>query len=315
MNDKPVELIHQPVMLERVRELLGPALSRPQATYLDCTLGLGGHAAALLEDHPGLRVIGIDRDRAALELAAARLGTGEFRNTTYDHLDEVLESAGITHVDGILMDLGLSSLQIDDPGRGFSYLADGPLDMRMSRDEPLTAADLLGEVSAPTLAKMLRSLGGEVNAARIAQAIKAAGPVATTGELVSVIDGAVPPHLRGNGHGAKRTFQALRIQLNRELLLLEQALPKALSALVPGGRLVVLAFHSGEDRLVKAAFAKAASDRAPAGLPQVPPELEATHELLTRGAEKAGAKEIKANPRAASVRLRAIQRRAVGKVA
>ena len=307
---------HVPVMCVRIVELLAPALDAPGATYVDCTLGLGGHAEAILTARPGARLIGIDRDRHALDAAAARLAPFGDRvrlfRARYDELPEVLAEAGRPHVQAILADLGLSSMQIDRPERGFAYRVDAPLDMRMDDTQARTAADLVNAASAAELTTILRRYGDERFADRIARRIvaeRAGEPFSTSARLVRVIESAIPMAARRTGgHPAKRTFQALRIAVNDELAALAGLLPAAIDALAPGGRLAVLAYHSGEDRLVKRALRDAATDRAPRGLPAVPAELRARLVLLTRGAERPGTDETEDNPRAGSARLRAAER-------
>ena len=313
MRTMDTTIDHVPVMLDRIVALLSPPLGADGAVLVDATLGLGGHAAALLEACPPARLIGIDRDREALERAVARLEPYRERVTlveaVFDELPDVLAEAGTPRVQAILMDLGLSSLQIDDVDRGFAYAADGPLDMRMSPGQGRTAADLANTLPEGDLARLLRDFGDEPDAWRVARAIVAGRPFARTGELAAVIAAAVPAGKRARGgHPAKRAFQALRIAVNGELDALATALPAALDALAPGGRLAVLAYHSGEDRLVKQAFARATSDRVPPGVPEVPPSWRATHTPLTRGAERPTADEVAANPRAASARLRAVEK-------
>lgn len=308
--------VHLPVLRDRIVDLLGPALSEPGSIYLDCTLGLGGHAAAVLDACPQARLIGIDRDPAALELAAAtldRFGSRvELHQAIYHELGDVLARERVPSVQAICMDLGLSSLQIDTTERGFAYATDAPLDMRMDPGQELTAATLVNNQDARALARLLRNLGDERFADRIARRIVAAReshPITTSAELVRIIIDAIPMAARySGGHPAKRTFQALRIAVNDELTSLADALPAALEALSPGGRLAVLAYHSGEDRLVKRTFAHAATDHVPPGLPAVPEALKARFHLLTRGAERPEEAETAMNPRAASARLRAIAR-------
>jgi len=308
---KQVAAVHVPVMLHRVVELLSPALTGvPDPVLVDATLGLGGHAAALLDACPAARLIGIDRDPDALALAAVRLAPfGERVRLVEAVFDELPEVLGTVRAAAILMDLGLSSLQIDDLDRGFAYASDAPLDMRMGGGGKKTAADLVNNMSADDLAGILWRYGDERNARRIAQAIVANRPFARSGELVAVIAGAVPASKRPAGHPAKRTFQALRIAVNGELDALATTLPAALGALALGGRLAVISYHSGEDRLVKRAFARATSDLVPAGVPEVPEGFRATHVLLTRGAERPTPGETARNPRAASARLRAVVRK------
>ena len=303
-------LRHVPVMCDRIVALLAPALQAPDAVLVDATLGNAGHASALLDACPSVRLIGIDRDPSALRLAGERLARFGDRvrlvQAVYDELPQVLADERVVRIQAALMDLGLSSMQIDDPERGFSYAVDAPLDMRMGTDDAQTAADLVNTLDESDLARVLREYGDEPAARRVARAIVANRPLTRSGELVAVVAQAAAA---GRGHPAKRTFQALRIAVNRELDALGAALPAALDALAPGGRLAVLAYHSGEDRLVKRAFARAAADRAPAGVPQVPEALRATHVLLTRGAERPTPDEVADNPRAASARLRAIARK------
>ncbi len=307
---------HVPVMCARIVELLSPPLQAPGSVYVDCTLGLGGHAEAMLTACPEATLIGIDRDQHALALAGERLAPFGDRvqlfQARYDELPDVLEQAGRPLVQAILADLGLSSMQIDRRDRGFAYSVDAPLDMRMDDTQPLTAADLVNTASAGELTQMLRRFGEERFADRIARRIvaeRASEPFDTSARLVRVIESAIPAAARAaGGHPAKRTFQALRIAVNDELVALTGLLPAAIDALAPGGRLAVLAYHSGEDRLVKNALREAATDRAPRGLPAVPPELRARLVLLTRGAERPGADEVQINPRAASARLRAGER-------
>ena len=307
---------HVPVMCARIVELLSVPLHAPDSVYVDCTLGLGGHAEAILTACAEARLIGIDRDGHALDRAAGRLAPFGDRvalfQARYDELPEVLAEAGRPRVHAILADLGLSSMQIDRTERGFAYSVDAPLDMRMDDTQQLTAADLVNESSAGELSSILRRFGEERFADRIARRIvaeRSSERFTGSARLVRVIESAIPAAARATGgHPAKRTFQALRIAVNDELISLTGLLPAAIDALAPGGRLAVLAYHSGEDRLVKNALRDAATDRAPRGLPAVPTELRAQLLLLTRGAERPGADEVQVNPRAASARLRAGER-------
>ena len=307
---------HVPVLATRIVELLAPALEAPDSTYVDGTLGLGGHAALVLDACPQARLVGIDRDPAALAIAGERLARFGDRvrlfRAVYHELPEVLAEAGLDRVQAICLDLGLSSLQIDRTERGFAYAVDAPLDMRMDPDSELTAATIVNTWSGTDLARILRSYGEERSARRIAAAIVAARavePFTTSARLVQVIADAIPAAQRNSGgHPAKRTFQALRIVVNGELDSLTAVLPAALDALAPGGRLAVLAYHSGEDRLVKRTFADASHDHVPAGVPDVPAGYRAKFTLLTRGAERPDAAEVTQNPRAASARLRGITR-------
>lgn len=307
---------HVPVMLGRTVELLAPALASEGAVYVDCTLGLGGHARAILERCPDARLIGIDRDADALDAARERLAAHadrvELYQAVYDELGDVLAEARTPRVQAILADLGLSSLQIDTAERGFAYAVDAPLDMRMTQSEEPSAADVVNTYAASDLARVLRTYGEERFADRIARAIvaeRARRPFETSARLVETVAGAIPAAARKTGgHPAKRTFQALRIEVNRELDALAGLLPQALDALAPGGRIAVLAYHSLEDRLVKNALRKASTDHAPRDLPVVPAEHRARFRLLTRGAERPDDEEHEANPRAASARLRAAER-------
>jgi 16S rRNA (cytosine1402-N4)-methyltransferase len=314
---------HVPVLLDRCVELLAPALKRRSAdgsgaVLIDATLGAGGHTERFLTEFPGLRVIGLDRDPNALWNAGERLSRFGDRvllvRTRYDGIAGVLAETGYwaSEADGILFDLGVSSMQLDRSERGFSYSADAPLDMRMDPDSALTAADVINTYDKKTLTRVLREFGEERFASRIADRIirrRASQPFTTTAELVELLYQAIPaPARRTGGHPAKRTFQALRIVVNGELDSLRDALPAALAALAPGGRIVVMAYQSLEDRIVKSQFAAATASRTPPGLPVELPGHEAQFVTLTRGAERAGAEEIASNPRSASVRLRALEK-------
>ena len=308
--------VHDPVMRDRIVDLLRPALQRPGSVYVDGTLGLAGHARAILEACPEARLVGIDRDLDAHEVARERLGDLADRATlvhaVYDELEDVLADLGVGSVQAILLDLGLSSLQIDRAERGFAYRVDAPLDMRMNQSTGPTAADFLNSASAKEISRVLSWYGEERFSDRIARAIVAErerSPFTTSARLVDVISGAIPAAARHTGgHPAKRTFQALRIEVNHELAALEGVLPAAVAALAVGGRMAVLSYHSLEDRLVKRAFAAGASDRAPRNLPVVPENLRAELRLLTRGAERPTEEETAVNPRAASARLRVAER-------
>jgi 16S rRNA (cytosine1402-N4)-methyltransferase len=311
-------VIHTPVMCDRVVELLAPALRHRDAVLVDATLGMAGHASALLDACPEARLIGIDRDAAALTIAADRLvGASDrvrFARARFDELDAVLDGFGVGPVDAVLFDLGLSSLQIDTVGRGFAYAVDAPLDMRMDDRQALTAAQVVNTYDVGRLSRVFRELGEEPQATRVAAAIVAARavrPIETSARLVEIIREAIPASVRyasGRGHPAKRVFQGLRIEVNGELDALRRVLPMALARLAPAGRVAVLSYHSLEDRSVKQAFAAVTRDTAPRGLPVVPAELRARYTLLTRGAERPGPEESVANPRAASARLRAVAR-------
>lgn len=307
---------HDPVLIGRIVELLSPALEAEGSVYVDGTLGLGGHAAAILEACPGARLIGIDRDADALEVAGERLAPFAERVTlvqaVYDELPEVLARFGVPRIQAMLLDLGLSSLQIDRTERGFAYAVDAPLDMRMDTRQELSAAEVVNTYGVADLTRILRRYGEERFAERIARAIvaeRSQEPFVTSARLVQTLSAAIPAAARKTGgHPAKRTFQALRIEVNRELAALEAVLPAAVDALAVGGRLAVLSYHSLEDRLVKEVFRLASSDRAPRGLPVVPEELAPQLALLTRGAERPTSEEIDLNPRAAAARLRAAVR-------
>jgi 16S rRNA (cytosine1402-N4)-methyltransferase len=271
----------------------------------------------VLEACPQARVIGIDRDPAALDAARRRLGPlakrVTFVHAVYDQLPAALDDLGLSAVDALLFDLGVSSMQLDQRERGFSYATDAPLDMRMDPTTGRTAADLLAESDADEIARILREYGEERFARRIADAVvqrRQSAPVATSAQLVEVIRESIPAAARRTGgHPAKRTFQALRIEVNQELPVLRRALPQAVGATAVGGRLLVMSYHSLEDRMVKHELARhTARPELPPGLPVVPDHLEPTLRLLTRGAEKATAAEIATNPRARSVRLRAAER-------
>ena len=307
-------------MLDEIVAMLAPVLvERDPSTppiLVDCTLGLGGHAEALLRACPDAHLIGLDRDPAALALAAERLAPFGDRTTfveaVYDELAEVLGRLGHPRVQGVLLDLGLSSLQIDDTSRGFAYAVDAPLDMRMDGHQELTAADVLNTYSAPELTRILRTYGEERFADRIARrivSVREERPFDTSARLVQVLDQSIPAAVRKTGgHPAKRTFQALRIEVNQELVALESVLPQAVAALALGGRIAVLAYHSLEDRLVKQVLAAGARETAPPGLPVVPEEYQPRLRLLTRGAEKPTESEIATNRRAGSARFRAAER-------
>ena len=307
---------HVPVLLDRVLVLVAPALQQPGSVLVDATLGLGGHSEAVLERCPRAHVIGIDRDPQALELARQRLerfgGRVTFVHAVYDRLAEVVSDSGRSCVQAVLLDLGVSSLQLDESARGFSYAVAAPLDMRMDPSQGPTAADVLNTYSSEDLARVLRVHGEERFAARIAAAVvraRAVRPFRTSDELVAVVRDAIPaPARRTGGHPAKRTFQALRIEVNEELAALRRALPQAVRSICVGGRIVVLAYHSLEDRLVKRELARWSRVEAPPDLPVMTMDSQPELALLTRGAVKATAEEIAANPRASSVRLRAAER-------
>ncbi len=307
--------IHTPVMLERTLELLAPALGREGAHVIDGTLGMGGHAEAMLRAHPALRLIGIDRDLDAIEIARARLEFAADRVTivhaVYDEIGRALEAAGVERVTAVLLDLGVSSLQLDRAERGFAYSKDAPLDMRMDRTAERTAATVIAEATEGELRRIFQEYGEEKLAPRYARRIVEARelePIRTSARLVEVIAEATPAAARRAGHPAKRVFQALRIEVNGELEALRRGLPAALEALEVGGRIVVLAYQSLEDRIVKRELAARSASTAPAGLPVELPEHRPEFRLLVRGAELADAAEQARNPRATPVRLRAAER-------
>ena len=307
---------HRPVLLDRVLTLLAPALDRTGAVLVDATLGRAGHARALLDAHPGLVLIGLDTDAAAVEESRRLLARYRDRVTViravYDQVAEVLNDRGHDAADGFLFDLGVSSPQLDEPERGFAYSYDAPLDMRMDQSQSLTAAEVLNTYPATRLRRVLRDYGEEKFARQIADAVvreRSRAPLTSTTQLTEIVRASIPaPARRSGGHPAKRTFQALRIEVNGELDALERALPAALDALALGGRIVVLAYHSLEDRVVKRTLAARAVDTTPRGLPVTLSAAGPQLRLLTRGAERPSAAEVAANPRAASARLRAAMR-------
>ena len=321
---------HEPVLLQRCLDLLAPAIERAAEdtsrgsaagpVMIDCTLGMGGHTEAALERFATLKVVGIDRDPEAIALASARLARFGDRfvavQATYDAVSRVAHEHSVRAegtVDAVLMDLGVSSLQLDEASRGFSYARPAPLDMRMDQGSGMTAQDLLEHADAAELTRILRTYGEERFASRIAAAIvrrrESGDPVTSTQDLAELVRQSVPaPARRSGGHPAKRTFQALRIAVNAELDVLERAVPRALNSLRVGGRLVVESYQSLEDRIVKRALAHGATSRAPQDLPVVPEADRPYLELLTSGAEKADARELDHNPRSAPVRLRAAVR-------
>ena len=304
------------MLLDRCVALLAPALTDPGSVLVDATLGMGGHSEAMLQAFPELRLVGLDRDPYALDLSRARLAPYSARTTlvhaVYDELPEVLARLGLASVQGVLFDLGVSSLQLDEVARGFSYAHDAPLDMRMDPTTGLTAADVVNTYSAGDLARVLRQYGEERFASRIAARLvrdREREPFTNSSRLVDIVRDAIPAATRRTGgNPAKRTFQALRIEVNGELAALERALPAAVDALAVGGRVVVMSYQSLEDRLAKRVLTAGATSAAPPDLPVVPESLQPRLRLLTRGAETASHDEVAANPRAASVRLRAAER-------
>jgi len=315
MNETYSE-IHRPVMLDRCVELLRPGLSGAAPLVIDATLGLGGHSEEILAQNPNARVLGIDRDPKALELASERLAQfgDRFQGAlaTYDQIAQLLEEIGIDLVDGVLFDLGVSSMQLDRAERGFAYAQDAPLDMRMNQQQGQTAADLLADLSETELARIFRELGEERFAGPIARAIVAQRietPIQTSHQLNAIVE-AVVPRVPGkqSGHPAKRVYQALRIAVNDELEILRRAIPAAIAALRPGGRIVVMSYHSLEDAIVKLVFQELSSSSTPIELPVELPGTGAKLKVLTRGVERATELELAQNPRAASARLRAAEK-------
>jgi 16S rRNA (cytosine1402-N4)-methyltransferase len=304
-----------PVLLERCVGLLAPALTDPSAVVVDCTLGMGGHAEALLRSTPA-RLVGLDRDPEALRRSTDRLAPYAARTTlvhaVYDELPQVLAALGLASVQGILFDLGVSSLQLDEADRGFAYAQDAPLDMRMDPTTGRTAAEVVNTYDGKALARVLREYGDERFAGRIADAIvreRGKEPFTGTARLAELVRAAIPAATRRTGgHPAKRTFQALRIEVNDELGVLRRAIPAAIDALAVGGRLVVLSYQSLEDKIVKAELVARSSSEVPVDLPFIPAGAQPELRLLVRGSEKAPDAEVAANPRAASVRLRAAER-------
>jgi 16S rRNA (cytosine1402-N4)-methyltransferase len=303
-------------MLERCLELLAPALSGNHPVVLDCTLGLGGHSQALLEANPNLRVIGIDRDPKAIELASERLSGFGLRFSAhlaiYDQIQEVLDELEISEINGVLMDLGVSSMQLDEAERGFSYAKDAALDMRMDQSFGPTAADILAHYSEDELTGIFRKFGEERFSGPIAKKIvqdRKLAPITTSLQLNKIVTQIVPSAPgKTTGHPAKRIYQALRIAANDELGALERSLPQAIDALAPKGRIVVMSYHSLEDGIVKQALQAGSVSSTPIDLPFELPGTGAILRILTKGVERAKEIELSANPRAASARLRAAEK-------
>jgi 16S rRNA (cytosine1402-N4)-methyltransferase len=321
---RTAEDLHVPVLRDRIVELLSPALQAPGAVMVDATLGMGGHSESILQACPSAAVVGIDRDHEALGLAGERLARFGSRFTpvhaVYDELPQVLADLGLParwSVSAVLLDLGVSSLQLDEQERGFAYRHDGPLDMRMDQEGGITAAQVLNTYDQTHLERILRDYGEERFAKRVASAIlreRARQPFTSSARLVELLRSAVPAaSQKSGGHPAKRTFQALRIEVNGELDSLRAALPAAVDALAVGGRIAVLSYHSLEDRLTKQTLSAGAHSGTPVGLPVELPELAPYLRLLTHGAEEPAPAEVATNPRAASARLRAAERTRVTK--
>ncbi|MEZ5185885.1 MAG: 16S rRNA (cytosine(1402)-N(4))-methyltransferase RsmH [Candidatus Nanopelagicales bacterium] len=307
---------HVPVALPRVLDLLAPVLGiatgRANPVMVDATAGLGGHSAGVLERFAAARVVGLDRDPQAVDAAAARLAVfgsrASVHQARYDQMGQVLDSLGIDTIDAVLFDLGVSSMQIDETQRGFAYSRSAPLDMRMDTTADLTAEQVVNTYEQSDIARILWQYGEERFARRIARQIVASRPLHSSDDLVAAVDAAVPAAVRRKGHPAKRTFQAIRIEVNAELLSLEKAIPVALRRLRPGGRFIALSYHSLEDKMVKRALRQGTEATVPPDMPVVPPDSRPWLRLITRGSEVASDEEVAANPRARSVRLRAAEK-------
>ncbi len=311
---------HASVMLDRCIALLSPAIEKSSnPIVVDATLGLGGHSYALLEKFPNLKIIGLDRDLSAIEKSSSRLAKFSDRTTivhaVYDEMPAVLKSLGIANVEGILFDLGVSSMQLDQVARGFSYSNDAPLDMRMDQSRGVSAKEVIDSYSRNDLIRIIREYGEERFATRIVDNLIAArekGGINSTTELADLVKNSIPaPARRVGGNPAKRTFQALRIEVNQELEILQRAIPRAMDCLSVGGRMVVMSFQSLEDKIVKKFFTAATESKTPVGLPVEIEALAAKFKLVFSGSEKASEQEIEENSRAQSVRLRAIERVAI----
>jgi 16S rRNA (cytosine1402-N4)-methyltransferase len=309
--------LHVPVALNRCIALLTPSIEAvPNPVVVDATLGMGGHTHELLRRFPQLHVIGLDRDLSAIDIATKNLADFSSRLTivhaVYDQISEVLGDLNIPAVDGVIFDLGVSSMQLDMAERGFAYSQEAPLDMRMDQSSGLSAQDVLNTYSRQDLVRVIRTYGEEKFATKIVDniiAAREAGTLRTTTDLATIVKESIPaPARRTGGNPAKRTFQALRIEVNNELSVLERALPSATDRLAVGGRVVVMAYQSLEDKIVKRYFAELTASRSPLGLPVDLPNSAADFSLVIRGSEGAEASEIQENPRAASMRLRAIER-------
>jgi 16S rRNA (cytosine1402-N4)-methyltransferase len=308
---------HISVMRDTCIDLLTPAINKSETPIvIDATLGLGGHSEALLESNPNLVLIGIDRDLDAIVKAKNRLAKFENRaklnHAIFDEITDVVNSFGIEKVDGILFDLGVSSMQLDQSDRGFSYSQDAPLDMRMDRSTGITASEIVNTYAPGELVRILRIYGEEKFATRIVENIvkeRAKAPLNSTAQLATLVKESIPAATRRTGgNPAKRTFQALRIETNDELGAVNRAIPQALELLKVGGRLVVMSFQSLEDRIVKEIFTQATTSGTPRDLPVDLPEFAAKFALVVRGSVLPSEAEIAANSRAQSVRLRAIER-------
>ncbi len=311
-----IQNLHRPVMLDRCLELLRPGIVGNSPVVVDATLGLGGHTEALLIEHPNLTVIGFDRDPIALELASERLSRfgSRFHGAlaTYDKFADVLNELSVQKIQGALFDLGVSSMQLDQPKRGFAYAQDAPLDMRMDQSRGLSAAEVLADASESELIAIFRDLGEERFAPAIARAIvkqRTSQAITTSAQLNAIVERVVPKAPgKQSGHPAKRVYQALRIFVNDELAILTDAIPQAIDALATGARIVVMSYHSLEDAIVKSAFQKAATSSTPIELPVELPGSGPRIRVITKGVERATEIELTQNPRAASARLRAAEK-------
>ncbi len=313
---KQINELHTPVALEYALEMLGPALSGSAPVLVDGTLGLGGHTEAFLEKFENLTVIGIDRDEKALELAATRLARFgnrvRFAHALYSEVLEVVSEQGFNSVDAILLDLGVSSMQLDEATRGFAYSFDAPLDMRMNQHSGITAAEVLNNYSENELARIFKEYGEERHAKQVAKEVvqrRQVKPFASSADLAALV-GKIVPYIPGktSGHPAKRIFQALRVEVNGELAILEDTIPSAIQALKVGGRILVMSYHSLEDGIVKSAMVRAATSQTPIEMPIELPEHAPVIRMLTKGTAVASDAEKLANPRAASVRMRAAEK-------
>lgn len=311
-----ITAIHAPVLLQDCVDLVTPALQHKDAVVVDCTLGLAGHATAFLKAAPFATLIGIDRDSEALSLATERMRNEGLGNrfipahAAFDEIDSVLGAHNIDKIDAAFMDLGLSSLQIDEADRGFSYSHDTALDMRMDTTQSTTAATILATYDARELTKIFREYGEERFASLIARRIvetREDKPLLTSGQLVRLVDDVIPKAHRATGNPAKRVFQALRIEVNGELDKLQRTLPKIALHLREHGRLVVESYHSLEDTTVKRFMNKGLTVDVPANMPVIPEDAQPFFKSLTRGAMKASKEEIEHNTRSSSVRLRAVE--------
>ena len=308
---------HISVMRDRCVDLLAPSInSHEKPVIVDATLGLGGHSEALLQRFENLTVIGIDRDLQAIAEAEVRLASfGERFKTAhsiFDDISEIVNGFGFSQINGVLFDLGVSSMQLDQETRGFSYSHDAPLDMRMDQSTGITASDIVNTFEPGEIVRILRVYGEEKFATRIVENIvkaRAIAPLNSTVALATLVKESIPAATRRTGgNPAKRTFQALRIAVNDELGAIERAIPQALARIIVGGRVVVMSFQSLEDRIVKEIFAEASTSKSPRELPIELPEYAAKFKLVFNSSEKPSAAEIEENSRAASVRLRAIER-------